>query len=168
LSEIIGRRVGKKQIGFSTEKTITDADAEKDDVLAQLTPEDLHEFGMIPEFIGRLPVVVTIKQLTEDQLVEILLKPRHALLRQYQKLFHMDGVDLQFTDDAVREIARQAHKRGSGARGLRSVVEQVMIPINYRIKTIKPLKKLTIDKETIAAEGKTDVEKLIARSKSAV
>jgi ATP-dependent Clp protease ATP-binding subunit ClpX len=165
LSEIIGRRVGKKQIGFSTEKTITDADAEKDDVLSQLTPEDLHEFGMIPEFIGRLPVVVTIKQLTENQLVEILLKPRHALLRQYQKLFHMDGVDLQFTDDAVREIARQAHKRGSGARGLRSVVEQVMIPINYRIKTIKPLKKLTIDKETIAAEGKADVDKLIARSK---
>ena len=165
LTEIIGRRVGKKQIGFSTEKTISDTDAESGEVLAQLTPEDLHEFGMIPEFIGRLPVVVTINPLTEKQLVDILLKPRHALLRQYQKLFHMDGVDLQFTDKAVRAIARLAHTHGSGARGLRSVVEQIMIPINYRIKPIKALGKLVIDEKVIEAEGKADIDKLIAQTK---
>jgi ATP-dependent Clp protease ATP-binding subunit ClpX len=166
LDETIGRRLGRKQIGFDTERSTTDdADQSKDTLLGQVTPEDLHEFGMIPEFIGRLPVAVTIKHLSEDQLVEILLKPRHALIRQHQKLFHMDGVDLQFTDDAIRAIAKAAHKRGSGARGLRSVVEQVMIPINYRIGEIKPIGHLLIDEATILGEGKADVGELIEKAK---
>jgi len=164
LDETVGRRIGRSQIGFTSEAATEDAEQSKDDLLSQVTPGDLHEFGMIPEFIGRLPVLVTVKHLTEDQMVEILLKPRHALVRQYQKLFHMDGVDLEFTDEAVREVARQAHGRGSGARGLRSVVEQVMIPINYRIKQIKPLKKFLIDKEIVAAEGKADITRLIEKA----
>jgi ATP-dependent Clp protease ATP-binding subunit ClpX len=162
LGEIIRRRLGKKQIGFGGEFVITDPDIEKDNVLAQVSPEDLHEAGMIPEFIGRLPVVVTIRQLTEDQLVDILLKPRHALLRQYQKLFHMDGVDLQFTEKATRAIARLAHKRGSGARGLRSIVEQIMIPINYRISQIKPKGRLVVDEDVVNAEGAADIERMLA------
>jgi ATP-dependent Clp protease ATP-binding subunit ClpX len=166
LDETIGRRIGKRQIGFGSEATAEDAEQSRDDLLAQVTPHDLHEYGMIPEFIGRLPVVVTISHLTEDQLVDILLKPRHALIRQYQKLFHMDGVDLQFTDAAIRAIAAKAHKHGSGARGLRSVVEQIMIPINYRIADIKPVGKLTIDEEAIAADGKADIGRLIERSKA--
>jgi ATP-dependent Clp protease ATP-binding subunit ClpX len=165
LDETIGRRIGRRQIGFIPQAAPTDGDQSKDDLLEQVTPEDLHEFGMIPEFIGRLPVVVTINHLSEDQLVEILLKPRHALIRQYQKLFHMDGVDLQFTDGAVREIARQAHKRGSGARGLRSIVEQVMIPINFRIAQIKEVGKLTVDEKVIAAEGKADIDRLLEKAK---
>jgi len=164
LDETIGRRLGRKQIGFGGELADEKVDRSKDELLAQVVPEDLHEFGMIPEFIGRLPVVVTIEHLTEEQLIEILLKPRHALVRQYQKLFHMDGVDLQFTDGAVRAIAAQAHKRGSGARGLRSVIEQIMIPINFRIKEIKTAKKLTIDEAVVAASGKADVGELIART----
>jgi ATP-dependent Clp protease ATP-binding subunit ClpX len=166
LDETIGRRIGRSQIGFGSELTKDDSDISKDDLLQRVSPEDLHEYGMIPEFIGRLPVITTIKHLTEDQMVEILLKPRHALIRQYQKLFHMDGIDLQFTDSAIRAIAKGAHKRGSGARGLRSVVEQIMIPINYRIAQIKPLGKLTIDEETVAAEGKADVSRLIEKSRS--
>jgi ATP-dependent Clp protease ATP-binding subunit ClpX len=162
LGEIIRRRLGKKQIGFGGEFVITDPDIEKDNVLAQVSPEDLHEAGMIPEFIGRLPVVVTIRQLTEDQLVDILLKPRHALLRQYQKLFHMDGVDLQFTEKATRAIAKLAHKRGSGARGLRSIVEQIMIPINYRISQIKPKGRLVVDEDVVNAEGAADIERMLA------
>ena len=165
LDEAIGRRLGRKQIGFGGETTDEKVDRSKDDLLSQVAPEDLHEFGMIPEFIGRLPVVVTIQHLTEEQLIEILLKPRHALVRQYQKLFHMDGVDLQFTDGAVRALASQAHKRGSGARGLRSVIEQVMIPINFRIKEVKAAKKLTIDEKVVEAAGKADVGELIAMGK---
>ncbi|MFI5379410.1 MAG: ATP-dependent Clp protease ATP-binding subunit ClpX [Tepidisphaerales bacterium] len=166
LDEIIGRRIGRRQIGFGAESAAgkgDQGDQSRDELLAQVTPEDLHEFGMIPEFIGRLPVVTTIKHLTEEQLVDILLKPRHALVRQYQKLFHMDGIDLQFTDAAIRAIARLAHKHGSGARGLRSVVEEIMIPINYRIADIKTLGKLTIDEDVIAAEGTADIGKLIAK-----
>jgi ATP-dependent Clp protease ATP-binding subunit ClpX len=165
LDETIGRRIGRRQIGFESELVSEKVEQTNDDLLEQVTPEDLHQYGMIPEFIGRLPVIVTIKHLTEDQMIKILLEPRHALIRQYQKLFHMDGVDLQFTDGAIREIAKQAHTRGSGARGLRSVVEQIMIPINYRIGDIKAMKKLTIDEETIRAAGKADVTALLARSK---
>ena len=116
LNETIARRIGRRQIGYGTELAGDDAERTKDELLEMVTPEDLHEFGMIPEFIGRLPVALTIKHLTEDQLVEILLKPRHALVRQHQKLFHMDGIDLQFTDGAIRAIARKAHKHGSGAQ----------------------------------------------------
>ena len=161
LDETIGRRIGRRQIGFDTESAADKGDQSRDELLAQVTPEDLHEYGMIPEFIGRLPVVTTIKHLTEEQLVDILLKPRHALVRQYQKLFHMDGVDLQFTEGAIRAIARLAHKHGSGARGLRSVVEQIMIPINFRIAEIKPLGRLTIDEKVIEAEGSADIGRLL-------
>ncbi len=167
LEETIGRRIGRRQIGFSSETVSADEDQSKDELLAQVTPEDLHEYGMIPEFIGRLPVVTTIKHLSEEQLVDILLKPRHALVRQYQKIFHMDGIDLRFTDAAIRAIARKAHTHGSGARGLRSVVEQIMIPINFRIADIKPLGRLTIDEEVIEAEGKADIGRLIERTKTA-
>jgi len=165
LPELIGKRIGRRQIGFGAGSAGEDGDLSKDDLLSRVTPEDLHEYGMIPEFIGRLPVVLTINHLTEDQMVDILLKPRHALVRQAQKLFHMDGVDLQFTDSAVRAIARKAHARGSGARGLRSVVEQIMIPINFRIADIKPVGKLTIDEKVVEAEGKADVSQMIAKAR---
>ncbi len=165
LNETIGRRLGRKQIGFGSEKDEAAEDRSKDELLSAVIPEDLHEFGMIPEFIGRLPVVVTIQHLTEQQLIQILLEPRHALVRQYQKLFHMDGVDLTFTDSAVRAMAAAAHKRGSGARGLRSVMEQIMIPINFRIKEIKKVKKLTIDDKVVEAGGGADVEQLINAAK---
>jgi len=167
LDEAVARRIGRRQIGFGSESAFAEEiERSKDDLLAQVSPEDLHEYGMIPEFIGRLPVVVTIRHLTEDQLVDILLKPRHALVRQYQKLFHMDGVDLQFTDGAIRAIAGAAHKRGSGARGLRSVVEQVMIPINYRVGEIKSVGRLVVDEAVIAAAGKADVGRLIEQAKA--
>ena len=165
LPELIGKRIGRRQIGFGAGSAGEDGDLSKDDLLSRVTPEDLHEYGMIPEFIGRLPVVLTINHLTEDQMVDILLKPRHALVRQAQKLFHMDGVDLQFTDSAVRAIARKAHARGSGARSLRSVMEQIMIPINFRIADIKPVGKLTIDENVVEAEGKADVGQMIAKAR---
>src|SRR5439155_23036633 len=102
-------------------------------ILASLQPDDLIKFGLIPEFIGRLPVVAVLEELTEEALIEILVKPKNALTKQYKRLFEYEQVSLQFTDDALKEIAAQAIKRKTGARGLRAILEQAMLDVMYEI-----------------------------------
>jgi ATP-dependent Clp protease ATP-binding subunit ClpX len=132
LEEIIGKRLGRKLIGFGHEPS-KEKEVDRNELMAQVTPEDLERFGMIPELIGRLPVIATLNQLSEDDLARILVEPRDALTKQYQVLFHYDGAKLEFTDGAIREIARRAKARGTGARALRSVMEGLMLDIMFEL-----------------------------------
>jgi ATP-dependent Clp protease ATP-binding subunit ClpX len=133
LEEIIAKRLGRKMIGFGHAASTGDDDRERtrNELVAQVTPEDLERFGMIPELIGRLPVISTLNELSVADLARILTEPRDALIKQYQVLFHYDGAKLTFTDDAIQEIARMAKARGTGARALRSILENIMLDIMY-------------------------------------
>lgn len=148
LKNIIGRRLGKKQIGFLSETKVNAFDEELD-LIAHVTPEDLHEFGMIPEFIGRLPIITHIDPLSTSDLSRILTEPKDALLKQYQKLFYLDGVNLEFKDNAVEEIACIAKSKETGARGLRSVVETVMHGIMFDLPSYEKGHILTVDKQVV-------------------
>ncbi len=134
LEDIIRRRVGRSRIGFATEaSTPRGESAEREQLLTQVQPEDLIEFGMIPEFIGRLPVIAPLVPLTVDAMVNILTEPKNALIRQYQHLFALEDAKLTFTDGALRAIAEKAAKRDTGARGLRAVMEELMIHLMYEL-----------------------------------
>ncbi len=132
LDEIVGRRLGRKRIGFGRGDS-TDSERERDELVSQATPEDLERFGMIPELIGRLPIIATLNQLSEDDLARILTEPKDALVKQYKVLFHYDGAKLEFTDAAIREAAKRAKARGTGARALRSVLEGLMLDIMFEL-----------------------------------
>jgi len=136
LEDIIGRRVGKRNIGFGVKVEERDSDKKKqrDWLLGQTTTDDLIHFGMIPEFVGRVPVITALQELNEDALVQVLTKPKNALLKQYTKLFRYTNARLEFTDEAVREIAKKALKCDTGARALRSVVEELMLDIQYNLE----------------------------------
>jgi len=132
LEEIIRRRLGKSRIGFSVEnQSETEGTTEREMLLEQVAPEDLIEFGMIPEFVGRLPVIAPLMPLTEDAMVSILTEPKNALVRQYQHLFRLEDAKLSFTEGALRAIAEKATKRDTGARGLRAVMEELMVDLMY-------------------------------------
>ncbi|MBA3685366.1 MAG: ATP-dependent Clp protease ATP-binding subunit ClpX [Planctomycetes bacterium] len=133
LNEIIGRRLGDKVVGFKTGEHKTVNDIDEDQLLSMVIPEDLVNFGMIPEFIGRLPVVSALSPLSEDALMNILTKPKNALVKQYQTLFSMDGAELSFTEDALRAVAHRAIERKTGARALRSILEEVMLEIMFEL-----------------------------------
>lgn len=134
LDKIVARRLGKGKIGFKTENNQKSVnELTKDELLAKVIPDDLVEFGLIPELIGRLPVITSLETLSEELLCKILLEPKNALVRQYQKLFGLDNVNLIFSDEAIAEIAKRAKISDTGARGLRSVVENIMIPIMYNL-----------------------------------
>lgn len=145
LEEIIKKRIGKRTIGFLSETS----KIEEENILAQVEPEDLIKYGMIPEFVGRFPVVATLSELNEDALVEILTKPKNALVKQYQKLFSMDGVKLTFTEDALRAIARKAIERKTGARALRSIIEDIMLDVMYLIPSEKGISECIINEEVV-------------------
>ena len=132
LTDIVKKRIGKKTLGFGA---TPDGQREKEagEVMAQVTADDLTQFGLIPEFIGRLPVLAPLDQLDEEALVRILCEPKNALVRQYQKLFEMEGAELDFDPDALKEIARLAKQRDTGARGLRSIVEDIMLDVMYEL-----------------------------------
>ena len=125
LDKIVADRIGKKGIGFNAELG-QKVEENEDALMAEVMPQDLHKFGMIPEFIGRIPVITSTKELTEDDLVRILTEPKNALVKQYRRMFELEGVELEFEDEALREIARQALSRGTGARGLRSICEATL------------------------------------------
>jgi ATP-dependent Clp protease ATP-binding subunit ClpX len=148
LDNLIGQRIGKKSIGFGTEP-VSKKDLNVGEVLRKVEPEDLLKFGLIPEFIGRLPVIATLHELDEDALIDILTKPKNSLVRQYQKLFEMDGVKLKFTKKALRAVAQEAIRRKTGARGLRAIMEGLMLEIMYRIPTSDNVKKVLVTEETI-------------------
>jgi len=147
LDKIIQRRMGEKVIGFNAEQK--NVKVEGKEALKLVQPEDLLKFGLIPEFIGRLPVIVTLEELSEEALVRIIREPKNALLKQYKKLFSYDGVELEVEEEAVHAIAKKALERKTGARGLRSIFEKAMTEIMYEIPSRDDVEKCIITKETI-------------------
>jgi ATP-dependent Clp protease ATP-binding subunit ClpX len=148
LEKIIESRAGRSGMGFGAEIKSRD-DRRVGDLLAMIQPEDLLKYGLIPEFIGRLPVIATLHDLDDESLVRILREPKNAIIKQYQKYFDLEKVRLKFTDDAVTAIAREALKRGTGARGLRAILEEVMLEIMYELPSIQGLKECIITREVI-------------------
>ena len=148
LDKIIEQRIGRKILGFGKERDDRKK-KNKTEILKQVAPEDLTKFGLIPELVGRIPINGVLSELDEDALVEILVKPKNALVKQYQKLFHMEDVELVFTDEAIRAIARIAKTRETGARGLRSVIEDTMLHIMYEIPSKPDIRKIVITEESI-------------------
>ena len=151
LDKIIQRRLGSRMMGFGTEHTAHDT-KEITDLLSHVEPEDLLSFGLIPEFIGRLPVISTLAPLTEDDLVAILTEPRNAMTKQFAKLFDMEGAELKFTNDALRALARSARNKGTGARALRSLLEKLMLHIMYELPDRDDVASVTINRAVV--EGK--------------
>jgi ATP-dependent Clp protease ATP-binding subunit ClpX len=148
LDDIIGARTGKKSMGFGAEIK-TKKERHLGEILAQVQPQDLLKFGLIPEFVGRLPVIATLDELDEAALVKILTEPKNALVKQFQKLMEMDNVKVKFTDDALESIAREALKRKSGARGLRAILEGAMLELMYEIPSLKNVQECLINAEFI-------------------
>ena len=148
LEHIVEQRVGKKTLGFTAEVR-GQAEREADDLLAQVRPEDLTKFGLIPEFIGRLPLIASVAKLDREALVQILTEPRNALVKQYQKLFELDGVELEFTDDAVEAIADKAMERGTGARGLRAIIEEVLLHVMYDVPSRGDVARVIVTGEVV-------------------
>lgn len=151
LDKIIKRRMGDKVIGFNSEVKIDNTD--EAELLSLVRPEDLLKFGLIPEFIGRLPVIVTLENLTEEALVRIISEPKNALLKQYRKLFSLDNVELEIEPEAVKAVARKAIERKTGARGLRSILEGVMTDIMYDLPSRDDVVKCIITEDTIVNNG---------------
>ena len=151
LEQVIQRRLGDRVMGFGA--TVVDRKKEKiGDVLKHVRPQDLIKFGLIPEFLGRLPVIATLDELEEPALVRILTEPKNALVKQYQKLFEIEGVNLRFTDSALTAVAQQALKRKSGARGLRSILENSLLDIMYEIPSMANLKECVISDEVVLSQ----------------
>jgi ATP-dependent Clp protease ATP-binding subunit ClpX len=152
LETIIERRVRVKTMGFGAEIK-SKADQNIGDVLQLVEPEDLLKYGLIPEFVGRLPVIATLHDLMEDDLVKILTEPKNAITRQYQRLFEYDDVSLRFTRDALERIAHEAIQRRSGARGLRAILETRMLDIMYNIPSLDSVKECIINRDVILRQG---------------
>lgn len=148
VEKIIQNRIGKKTLGFGAEIK-TKKEKKIGEILKHVLPEDLIKFGLIPEFVGRLPVIVTLDALDEKALIQILTEPKNALTKQYQKLFELDGVTLEYQEDALRAIAKKALVRNTGARGLRAIIEDVMLDIMYDLPSRKDIAKCVITKECI-------------------
>ncbi|NMN94545.1 ATP-dependent Clp protease ATP-binding subunit ClpX [Antrihabitans stalactiti] len=148
LEKIVSDRIGKRGIGFGAE-VHSKAEIDTQDHFAEVMPEDLIKFGLIPEFIGRLPVVASVTNLDKESLVKILSEPKNALVKQYTRLFEMDGVELEFTTAALESIADQAILRGTGARGLRAIMEEVLLPVMYDIPSRDDVAKVVVTGETV-------------------
>jgi ATP-dependent Clp protease ATP-binding subunit ClpX len=148
LDQIIRQRVGKKALGFTA--NIEQKEINEQDIFSQVMPEDMLKFGMIPEFIGRLPVFTSVAQLDKEALVAVLTQPKNALVRQYQKLFDLDGVELEFTPDALEAVAEQAILRGTGARGLRAIMEEVLLTVMYDVPSRDDVARVVINREVVA------------------
>lgn len=157
LEKIIESRVDKKSIGFNAAIGTDDTDS-TDALLKKVMPQDLVRFGLIPEFIGRVPATVTLNQLTEKDLVRILKEPKNAIVKQYQKMFELDEVRLEFTDDAVMAIAKKSFERKTGARGLRAIMEHCMMDIMYEIPSDDRIAKCTITKDVVEAGAEPQIE----------
>ena len=153
LERIVKERLGQRSIGFGA--NIKSAkEMSIGEILAHVEPEDLIRFGMIPEFVGRVPIVATLDELTEDELVKILTEPKNALVKQYEKLFEMDGVKLRFTEGALKAIAKEAIRRKCGARGLRAIMEEAMFEIMYELPSMHGVKEVVVTEEVILKREK--------------
>jgi len=153
LEGILDQRLGKKTVGFGS-KIVSKAERKIGDLLRMTEPQDLIKYGLIPEFVGRLPVVTTLDELDEASLVRILREPKNSLLKQYQKLFSFDNVRLKFTDGALSAIAKKTVKRKSGARGLRAILEEIMLDVMYEIPSQKGIKECLITEETVVKKDR--------------
>ncbi len=156
LENIIKERTGKKSIGFGTNIQST-KEVSRYKVFEELLPQDLLKFGLIPEFIGRLPIVATLKELDKDALKQILVEPKNSLVKQYKKLFEIDDVELVFKDEAIEEIVNKAQERKTGARGLRSIIEEIMTDIMFEIPSNPKIEKCIITKETVLNKKEPEV-----------
>jgi ATP-dependent Clp protease ATP-binding subunit ClpX len=154
LDKIILNRSKKSGIGFVAEVRPPDGGQHINDLLGDVEPEDLIKYGLIPEFVGRLPVVATLEELDEEALIEILTEPRNALTKQYQKLFDMEGVELEFREDALRAVARKAMQRKTGARGLRTILENVLLDTMYELPSMANATKVVVDDAVVTGETK--------------
>lgn len=158
IDKVIKNRLGKKYFGFGAEQRAKVDQAKVDELdLAAIQPRDLQRFGLIPELIGRVPILVTLNDLDEQALVSILKKPRNALVKQYQKLLALDDVKLEFTDDALAEIARLALKRKTGARGLRAMMEKLMLDLMYELPSTPQVKRCLVTKDAVLGEGEIEL-----------
>ena len=151
LEQIVGRRIGQKTLGFHVDTGAAPAITSRRDIetLEQVQPGDLIRFVLIPEFVGRLPVVSVLNDLDEGALIEILTKPKNALVRQYQRLFDFENVQLRFTDGALRAVARQAIERKLGARGLRMILENLMLDLMYHLPSQRTLREFSVTEEMV-------------------
>jgi ATP-dependent Clp protease ATP-binding subunit ClpX len=165
LEQIMKRRRGRKAMGFGAE--LSNRDHADDDLKKDVEPEDLLGFGLIPEFIGRLPVLVPMEQLNEDELVRVLTEPKNALIKQFSKLLGMDGVDLQVNRDALIAMAREAIKRGTGARALRSILERLMLDVMYDIPSRRDVRSITLTEAVVKGERPPLVKKRVAEKNAA-
>ena len=154
LEKIIMNRTHKSGIGFMAEVREQNARPHGNDVFHDTEPEDLIKYGLIPEFVGRLPVVATLEELDEDALISILLQPKNALTKQYRKLFDMEGVELDFREDALRSVARKAMQRKTGARGLRTILENVLLDTMYDLPSLRNVQKVVVDEQVIEGQNK--------------
>ncbi len=152
LEDLIKQRIGEKSIGFEANLGNVD-EMDLGAVLKEVQPEDQIQFGLIPEFVGRIPVVATLEELSEESFVEILTKPKNAIIKQFQKLMELEGVELEVTDGALIEIAKEAIARKTGARGLRAIIETVMLDISYEVPSLKGLTRCVITEEVINGTG---------------
>jgi len=152
LDKIIESRMGGKGLGFNATLQ-TAADRNASDVFSNVLPEDLLKFGMIPEFVGRLPVITSVDALDHDALMQILTEPKNALTKQYQKLFELDGVELEFTPEALTAVAEQAIKRGTGARGLRAIMEEVLLTVMFDTPSRKDVARVIINAESVTEQA---------------
>ena len=153
IEKIIQNRIGQKAMGFGAELQ-PKLERNIGDILKKIMPEDLLKYGLIPEFVGRLPIIVTVDALDEEALIRILTEPKNALIKQYEKLFELDGVTLEFQQESLKAISLEAKKRNTGARGLRAILEEIMLEVMYEIPSREDVSKCIITKETIAKRDK--------------
>ncbi len=165
IDKIITNRISEKALGFGA-KVESKKDRDMGELLKHIEPQDLLKFGLIPEFIGRLPIITTLESLNKDALMNILTQPKNALVKQYQKLFSMDNVELEFTEDAVGAVADLAIKRKTGARGLRTILESIMQDIMFEIPSTPSIQKVIVTKDCVTKKAQPDVIKVSAKQTS--
>ena len=165
IDKIITNRISEKALGFGA-KVESKKDRDMGELLKHIEPQDLLKFGLIPEFIGRLPIITTLESLNRDALMNILTKPKNALVKQYQKLFSMDNVELEFTEDAIGAVADLAIKRKTGARGLRTILESIMQDIMFEIPSTPSIQKVIVTKDCVVKKAQPDVIKVSTKQTS--
>jgi len=168
LENIVKKRLGKKMIGFDSELAgPIDEKTEYSEIIRQVIPEDLIEYGMIPEMVGRLPVITTLSALDEDALIDILTKPKNALCKQYQRFFEMEDAELEFTNDALHALAQKALKRDTGARALRAISEELMVDLMYQLPEEQSGAKYVITPDIVEGKAGLFTAKQRAKKESA-